>query len=219
MPKETLHRDDVIGALRRLAADLPAQAEALRELDAAIGDGDLGITMTIGFGAVTEALPALESGDLASIIMKSGMAFNRKAASTFGALFATMMMRAAGMAKGKDELRLEDLAAMAAAAAQGVMERGKAAVGDKTLLDALVPAAEALSQAAGQGKSLAEGLERAAAAAQQGAEITKGMKSKMGRASWFADRTEGVQDPGATAVAMMLKSLAAFAQESGGIPY
>jgi len=100
-----------------------------------------------------------------------------------------------------------------------VMERGKAAVGDKTLLDALVPAAEALSQAAGQGKSLAEGLERAAAAAQQGAEITKGMKSKMGRASWFADRTEGVQDPGATAVAMMLKSLAAFAQESGGIPY
>lgn len=218
MPKETLTREDVIGALRRLAADLPAQAEALRELDAAIGDGDLGITMTIGFGAVIEALPTLENADLASIIMKSGMAFNRKAASTFGALFATMMMRAAGVIKGKEELRLFDLAVMAAAAAQGVMERGKAAVGDKTLLDALVPAADALSQAASQNQSLAEGLERAVAAAQQGAEATKGMKSKTGRASWFADRTEGIQDPGATAVAMMLASLLAFVQE-GDVPY
>lgn len=207
---ETLTRDDVLAAMRTMAADLTANAERLRELDAAIGDGDLGITMTIGFGAVVEGLDALADQDIATILLRSGMAFNRKAASTFGVLFATMMMRAAKEAKGLEQLALGDLARMAQAAAEGVMERGKAQLGDKTLLDALVPAAQSLQAAAETGTPLATALREAAGVAADGATATIEMKSKSGRSSWFAERTVGAQDPGATAIQMMFESLAGY---------
>jgi dihydroxyacetone kinase-like protein len=210
--KETLSTNDVMAVLEKMGTDVTAQAERLRELDAAIGDGDLGITVTIGFEAVHEALPALADADLGTVLMRSGMAFNRKAASTFGALFATMMMRAAKEAKGLSEVGLPEIAAMFAVAAEGVKERGKAQVGDKTLLDALVPAAEALGEAQAAGAPLAAALQQAARAAEQGARATVEMKSKIGRASWFSDRTQGVQDPGATAVALMVASLSDFVQ-------
>jgi len=138
------------------------------------------------------------------------MAFNRKAASTFGVLFATMMMRAAKEAKGLEQLELPDLARMAQSAAEGVMERGKAQLGDKTLLDALVPAAQALQAAAEAGTPLAVALKDAALVAAEGATATIEMKSKSGRSSWFAERTIGAQDPGATAIQLMFESLASF---------
>ena len=213
--KQTLTSQDMIALLGKNADDLTAAAEQLRELDAAIGDGDLGITVTIGFGAVREALEDLVDSDLATIVMRSGMAFNRKAASTFGALYATMMMRAAREAKGKDEVGPEDLLAMLEAAVQGVRDRGKAQVGDKTMLDALVPAAEAMRGAVDGGASLADAVSAAAAAAEQGAQATVELKSKIGRASWFSDRTQGVRDPGATAIALLLKSLSEFVSGEG----
>ena len=95
---QMLTQSEVVAVLRKQAADLTAHAEELRALDAAIGDGDLGITVTIGFQAVCEALPELEDADLRTLLMRAGMAFNRKAASTFGALYATMMMLAARVA-------------------------------------------------------------------------------------------------------------------------
>ncbi len=208
--KESLTRDDLLAALRKLGDDLTAQAEALRELDAAIGDGDLGITMAIGFGALQEALEGLADQDMSTILMRAGMAFNRQAASTFGALFATMAMRAAREIKGVEAIGVAELARMAAAAVEGVKERGKADVGDKTLLDALVPAAEALQTAAKEGLSLEAALAQAAKAAGQGAQATEEMKSKVGRASWFAERTQGVRDPGAAAIHMMMRSLAEY---------
>ena len=211
--KNALDRRDIIAVLDKLADDLPAQAERLRELDAAIGDGDLGITVTLGMQAVREALPGLASGDISTILMRSGMAFNRKAASTFGALFATMLMRGAKAVRGEESLDLAALAELWQAAAEGVKERGKADVGDKTMLDALVPAANALSSAADRGQSLGEGLKEAASAAANGALATVDIKSKMGRASWFSDRTLGVQDPGATAVEMIFRSLSEYVQE------
>jgi dihydroxyacetone kinase-like protein len=211
--KDTLVRRDVIAALARMADDLTVEAERLRELDAAIGDGDLGITVTLGFQAVREVLPTLGSSDISAILMRSGMAFNRKAASTFGALFATMMMRAAGAVRGREYLDLRSVAEMFEAAAEGVKERGKADVGDKTMLDALVPAAQALASAADRGLSLGEGLAQATVAAQNGMLATVDLKSKMGRASWFSDRTVGHQDPGATAIYLMFRSLSAFMSE------
>ncbi len=211
--KGTLVREDVIAALLKMADDLTAQADELRELDAAIGDGDLGLTVTIGFTAVREILPSLAESDIGAILMKSGMAFNRKAASTFGALYATMMMRMAKVAKGLDEIGIAELAEMLEAAAQGVRDRGKAHLGDKTMLDALVPAATALTAASTAGASLVEGLRLATAAAEKGMRETVDMKAKIGRASWFSERTVGVQDPGATAVAMMLRSLNEFVQD------
>jgi dihydroxyacetone kinase-like protein len=208
--KDKLTKQDIFAALEKMGVDVTAQADRLRELDAAIGDGDLGITVTIGFQAVNEALPDLADADIGTILMRSGMAFNRKAASTFGALFATMMMRAAREAKGLDAVGPDEVAAMFSAAVDGVKERGKADVGDKTLLDALVPAGQALSEAVADGAALADALARAAAAADEGARATTEMKSKMGRASWFTDRTQGVQDPGATAVALMIASLSEY---------
>jgi dihydroxyacetone kinase phosphoprotein-dependent L subunit len=210
---ETLTRDDVLAALRKLAADVTANAERLRELDAAIGDGDLGITVTLGFGAVVEGLEALADQDIATILLRSGMAFNRKAASTFGVLFATMMMRAAKEAKGLETLGIADLARMVQSAANGVIERGKAQLGDKTLLDALVPAAQSLQTAAEAGTPLAAALRAAASVAAKGAEATIEMKSKSGRSSWFAERTVGAQDPGATAIQTMFESLASNVEE------
>jgi dihydroxyacetone kinase-like protein len=209
---ETVSGQEVLAALDRLASDLVAHAEELRALDAAIGDGDLGITITIGCGAVRDALPALDPGDIGAALSKAGMAFNRKAASTFGALVATMGMRAGREAKGRAEIGLAEIAAMCRAAAEGVKERGKSDVGQKTLLDALVPAAEALETAAAEGTSLSEALRRAAAAAEEGARATEGMKSQVGRASWFTDRTAGTRDPGAQAIALAFASLAGAAE-------
>lgn len=212
---DTLTQPDVRAVLEQMATDLTASAETLRELDAAIGDGDLGITVTIGFQAMREALPGLADQDFSAMLMKSGMAFNRKAASTFGALFATMMMRAARVVKGVETIGAAELASMAQAAAQGVKERGKSDVGDKTLLDALVPAADALTAASEEGASLREALARAADAAEEGMRATASMKSKVGRASWFSERTQGVQDPGATAVALMIRSVANYIVKGG----
>ncbi len=208
--KEILTRDDLVSALRKMGDDLTEQAETLRELDAAIGDGDLGITITIGFGALQEALDELADEDMSTMLMRGGMAFNRKAASTFGALFATMTMRAAREVRGAESIDVADLARMATASFEGVKERGKAELGDKTMLDALGPTAEALEQAADEGASLVEALERAEEAALKGVQATVEMKSKTGRSSWFSERTQGVQDPGATAVYMMVRSLADY---------
>ncbi len=212
--KEKLTRDDVIAALRRIADDLAACADELRQLDAAIGDGDLGITMGLGFAAVKDTLAEVADADISTVLLKTGMAFNRKAASTFGALYASMMMRAAKEAKGLTELGTSDVAKLAAAAAEGVQQRGKASRGDKTMLDALLPAAEALSKAASEGATLPDAMDRATIAAAEGMRATREMKSKIGRASWFADRTEGIQDPGATAIYFMVRSLNGFVHQN-----
>jgi dihydroxyacetone kinase-like protein len=205
--KNQLTSQEFIEILDKMATDLPEQSERLRELDAAIGDGDLGITITIGFEAVRDTLPTVEDQDIGSILMKTGMAFNRKAASTFGALYATMMMRAARVARGEEAVDREQFVEMARAAVEGVKERGKADVGDKTMLDAMVPAVDALEEAVADGEDIVGAVDRAAAAAQEGMEATVDLKSKTGRASWFSDRTAGIQDPGATAVYMMIASL------------
>ncbi len=162
--------------------------------------------MAIGFRAVRKGLPALAGQDIGTIILKSGMTFNGTAASTIGALLATACMRAAREAKGLQEIGLPELAKMAEAAATGIQERGKAALGDKTVLDALVPTVRALRAAADAGLPLAEALQRSLRAAEEGVQATIPLKSKIGRAAWLADRTVGHQDPGATSFCLMWKS-------------
>jgi len=211
--RDRLTASDVRAMMEKVAVDLTDHAEELRVLDAAIGDGDLGITITLGFAAVREELATLDGQDIATLVLRSGMAFNRRAASTFGALFATMCMRAARAAKGLGALGLAEVAAMAEAAADGVKERGKSDVGQKTLLDALVPGAEALRAAAREGASLAEGLGSARDAAHAGMLATEWLKSEVGRASWFRERTVGFRDPGAVVVYLMILSLSEYVSE------
>lgn len=195
-------------SLRRVSLEAAEHAETLRQLDAAAGDGDLGVTMTIGWAAVREALPTLGQGDLGSLLAQAGVTFNKAAASTFGVLLATALMRAGRELKGQEEANLDDLIRAMEGAFQGVKDRGKAEVGDKTMLDAMAPAIAALKEAQAQGLSVAEAFDAAATAAMAAAEATAGMTPKFGRASWLGPRAAEIQDPGATATAIMLRSFA-----------
>jgi dihydroxyacetone kinase-like protein len=197
----------------KLQADLLAANDDITALDAALGDGDLGVTCRLGLQAVVDLGEAPGEG-LGDAVLKAGMAFNQAGASTYGALVATGAMRAAKYAKDNG-LTAWDLGALAgglAAAAEGIMQRGKAAAGDKTLLDALLPAVAALQAALAAGQSLGEALAGAAQAAADGAAATAPWQSKFGRASWLQERTIGTPDAGATVVAIVLKSLAEYVQ-------
>lgn len=213
--KQTITADDFIAIFGRMADELEAARDHLNDLDAAIGDGDQGVTMTIGFRAIRDVLPGLKGQDVGTIVTRAGLTFNGKAASTIGALFATACMRAGREAKGLTEVGLPELARMAEAGVAGIRERGKADVGDKTLLDAIVPLAGALRSVADAGGTLEEALRRSLAAAEEGVKSTIPMKSKVGRASWLTERTPGHQDPGATSFYLMWKSLVDWVTEPG----
>ena len=204
--RTTITRADVLAILQKMATDLEGQKDYLCELDGAMGDGDQGVTMAIGFGAIRKALESLQDQDIGTIVTKSGLAFNGTAASTIGALLATACMRAGKAVKGKTEIDLADLAQMIEAALVGIQERGKAQLGDKTVLDALAPTVAALQTAAAQGTPLPTALAQALAAAAAGLAATIPLKAKVGRAAWIAERSVGHQDPGATSFYLMLKS-------------
>ena len=201
---KTLSKQCLLRVLPQITAGMKGKSDQLRILDAACGDGDLGVTVTKGFTAVEEKLSELEGMSLDKIFKTVGMTFNNAAASTFGVLFATACKSASETLVDKENIGAPDLCAMLQAAAQGISKRGKAKVGDKTILDALVPATEAACQAVKKDVSLHEALEQAAAAAKIGAEKTKGMLPRIGRARWLGEKTKDVQDPGATFVYLFL---------------
>jgi phosphoenolpyruvate---glycerone phosphotransferase subunit DhaL len=204
---DSLSPDQVRAGLAAIATALIAHADELNALDAALGDGDLGVTMRIGGKALLDELTGLADADLATTCTRSGLAFNRAAASTIGALIATAGMRAGKEAKGATQLDLALLSRMVAAAETGIRERGKAQRGDKTLLDALIPVVEALQQAVAEETGLEEAGKRALAAAKEGREATIPMRGKAGRANWVGDRTVGQPDAGATAVVIALQAV------------
>ena len=208
--RTTITSADLLALLQQMAVDMAAHKDALCVLDAAMGDGDQGITMTLGFGAIAAALPALADQDIGTLLTKSGLAFNGTAASTIGALLATACLRAGRAVQGKAEIGVADLAAMAEAAAAGIQERGKAQRGDKTVLDALLPAATALRAAATAGAGIEAALQAALVAAEAGVQATIPLKARVGRAAWIAERSVGHQDPGATSFALMLKSAVGY---------
>jgi dihydroxyacetone kinase-like protein len=204
--RTTITSDDWLAIFEKMADDLEAAKDSLNELDGAVGDGDQGVTMTIGFRAIRDALPGLRGQDVGTVVSKVGLAFNGKAASTIGALLATGCLRAGKEVRGKQEVDLSDLARMVEAALAGIQERGKAEIGDKTVLETLVPLSRELSAAAAEGLPVDEALRRSLVAAEEGMKSTIPLKSKIGRASWLADRTVGHQDPGATSFYLMWKS-------------
>jgi dihydroxyacetone kinase-like protein len=211
----TLGPSQVREGISTMAAVLAAHADELNALDAAIGDGDLGVTMRLGCQAVLDELAGLADSDVATICTRSGLAFNRTAASTMGALIATAGMRAGKEAKGVAEVDLALLARMVAAAEAGIRERGKARRGDKTLLDALIPASEALQHAAAAGDRFHEAGIRALDAAKEGRDATIPMRAKVGRANWVGERTVGQPDAGATALVIALTAIVAPDPENG----
>jgi phosphoenolpyruvate---glycerone phosphotransferase subunit DhaL len=210
----TLNVDDVAGILATLTHDMQAQKDYLIELDSAVGDGDLGITVDRGFQGVRDGLEG-HAADIGKMLFKAGFDFSNSAGSTMGALMGTAFMRAGKLAQGKIEISLDDLAQMVKAAEDGIREKGKASPGDKTMLDALIPGREALEAAAAHGASFAAAMLSAQEAAEKGAIATTNMQATFGRARWLGERVVGHQDPGATLVFLMAKSLCASLEKMG----
>ncbi len=198
---------DMMQAILRIAGALEANREALQQLDQASGDGDLGITAGKIAAALREYVAAAAPDDLGKYLAAAGMAVNRAASSTMGTLLATALMRAGKEAKGLSELTPQDLARLLNAADQGIQERGKAQVGDKTIVDALHPAAEAFNAALQAGGTLAGAGAAMLAAAEIGRDGVTPLRSRIGRASWQGERTEGQVDPGCAALVIILTAI------------
>jgi len=209
----TFGSDEVQVAMRRVRAALRVNAAYLTELDQAVGDGDLGVTA----GKIADALEAhadepagddLGKDDLGKYLVGGGMAVNRVASSTMGTLLATALMRAGKEVKGKAVLDADDLSTMLTAARVGMQERGKAKLGDKTILDALEPAEATFKEALSGGDTLRSAADKAVRAAQAGLEAVTPLRSRIGRAGWVGERTEGKVDPGCALLIIILEALA-----------
>ena len=184
--------------LHAVLASLGEQADEFRKLDAAVGDGDLGVTVRQGAAAVRQALDDLGDGGttVADVIMASARAFSQANPSTMSALTAGGLIKAA-KAIGDDPVNLEQAVAAGRAFYDSVAARGKSSRGDKTMLDAIGPSVDALAATNTRGGSGAEGLDAAIAAAERGIEETTPLNSKKGRARWVGERSQGHPDPGA----------------------
>lgn len=190
-------------AISKALGDMVSYETELRDLDAALGDGDLGVTVAAGSQAVIAALEAMPDTATPSEIARTCAAtFADANPSTMAALVAGGLLAGSKAWEGKDTLTVADAASFVKAAADSISKRGRAQVGDKTILDAIYPAAEALDNA----ESDAEGLDNAIQAAEKAVLETKDMQSMRGRASWLQERSIGLQDPGATAFWYLLRS-------------
>jgi phosphoenolpyruvate---glycerone phosphotransferase subunit DhaL len=198
---------DVTAAARRVASALKADHALLTELDQAVGDGDLGVT-AIKLAEALETAADQGGADLGKFLAQTGMALNRAAPSTMGTLMATALMQAGKGVLGKESLTAVDLPLLLGAAREGVQTRGKANLGDKTLLDALQPASDAFSAALSQGKSLPAAAEAMVAAARSGRDRVTPLRNRVGRASWLGERSEGKVDPGCGFAVVVLTALA-----------
>ncbi len=196
---------DLISILEGMNGIIQENKDFLTQLDMPIGDSDHGINMARGFQAVADKLPSLAEKDAGTILKTVGMTLVSTVGGASGPLYGTAFMKAAVVANGKTELTMEDFLSMLDAAVEGVKFRGKSTTGEQTMLDAMVPALEAMKAASGSaGEILAAGLD----AAQVGVENTKGMIATKGRASYLGERSLGHQDPGATSFALLLSVIA-----------
>jgi dihydroxyacetone kinase-like protein len=196
------------GWLDRFGETVTANAAELTRLDSAIGDADHGTNMSRGFRAVRERVLTQDGFDLSTLFKQTGMTLISTVGGAGGPLYGTVFLRMGQAAAGKDGLTLEEVADALAAALEGVQARGKAQLGDKTMVDALGPAVDALRSAVAAGSEAPAALRAAAGAAQGGAEATIPMLARKGRASYLGERSIGHQDPGATSTALMVLSLA-----------
>jgi phosphoenolpyruvate---glycerone phosphotransferase subunit DhaL len=188
-------------------------AQLLSDLDAAIGDADHGINMERGMKAVNTALEESPPSDMAALCKQVGMTLVKSVGGASGPLYGTFFLRMATALGSGDSVEAGGFAKALRAGVEGVVQRGRAEAGDKTMYDALAPALEALDSALASGSDLAAALHDATVAAENGRDATTAMVARKGRASYLGQRSVGHQDPGATSAAMLL---AAAATATGG---
>ncbi len=200
--------------LRTFAASVAEHKDDLTALDAAIGDADHGANMHRGMTAVVEAV-ATPAADPATLLKQTGMVLIRSVGGASGPLYGTLFLRMAGATGGETALGPETFAKALRAGMDGVVSRGKAEPGDKTMIDALGPALDALDAALAAGEPLAAALRAASDAADAGRDATTPMTARKGRASYLGERSAGHQDPGATSAALLVAAAATALEEQG----
>lgn len=203
-----IERDDVINWLNECGRVISENKDYLTQLDSAIGDADHGANMDRGFKAALAKMPTVADKDIGTLLKSVGMTLVQTVGGAAGPLYGTFFMQAGTSTANKMELTVSDWAAALEAALNGVIARGKAQLADKTMVDALTPALNALKQAMADGVDQTEALRRSAAAAEQGMKDTIPLVAKRGRASYLGPRSAGHQDPGATSSHLILKAAA-----------
>jgi len=201
-------KQDVLRWLEALQKLFDEQRQQLTDLDSAVGDGDFGISLDRGFSALKTELSAKPPADLKAVFQTTATVLIKSMGGSSGPLLGTLFLRAGATVADKTDLGPADVVALFEAGVEGMQQRGKAERGDKTMMDAWLPAVDAMRDALEAGGGLTEILDRGTAAAEAGAEATKSMSARKGRASYIGERSVGHPDPGAIAVHMMLKAAA-----------
>lgn len=202
-----LTRDQIIQWLDETADVLAENKAYLTELDSPIGDADHGINMDRGFKKVKEKLPSVADKDIGNILKTTGMTLISSVGGASGPLYGTFFMRGGMAVDAKEELTGEDLVTMLQAGVDGVVQRGRAQPGDKTMIDAWTPAMKTLRAEMEGGAGTLAALKAAVAAAEQGMKDTIPLVARKGRASYLGERSAGHQDPGATSSYLLLNAL------------
>ncbi len=204
----SIRQEDVLAWLEALQHVYAQNKSWLTELDSAIGDADHGINMDRGFAAVRAELEKAQPQDIGALLKVVAMTLIRTVGGASGPLYGTFFLRASVACAGKTSLEAADVVTMFRVGIEGVRQRGKAEPGDKTMVDALLPAAQAMNQALEEGDTLAGILQRGVAAADAGVRNTIPLQARKGRASYLGERSIGHQDPGATSSYLLLEAAA-----------
>lgn len=191
-----------------VASMFAEKKEELCDMDAKMGDGDLGLTMDKGYGALPQLIKEnTEPGDIGKTLMKACMKMAGLVPSTMGTLMSSGVMEGGKALKGKTEFGAEELSVYLTAFAAGIKKRGKCELGDRTILDSVDAGAKSAAEAAAVGKTMEEVIEAACQGAAAGVEATKDMVPKFGKAAVFAAKAAGVADQGAVAGMYMIQGL------------
>jgi dihydroxyacetone kinase-like protein len=205
---ESFPNSEGSGIVRDLIAAINENKQYLSDIDGQIGDGDHGINMAKGFNQTASALEA-DSGDLTHSLRTLGKILMTNIGGSMGPLYGMFFRSAAKAADGEEHIDREVFGQMLDGILEGITKISQAKVGDKTLMDALIPAVEAYKKSAAGGASFAESLRAMARAAEAGRDSTKDMVAKVGRSSRLGERSRGVLDAGATSCALILTTMAA----------
>ncbi len=197
--------DRILRFLERVNAEIAAHREELTRLDSAIGDADHGTNLHRGFSTVMERLPGLTDKDIGSILKGVGMTLVSTVGGASGPLYGTAFIRAGMALADRYELNDDDVVAALEAALEGIQARGKAQRGEKTMVDTIAPALDALKEARANGSDLVDAMRAAVTAAEEGMRSTIPMLATKGRASYLGERSIGHQDPGATSSYLIAK--------------
>jgi dihydroxyacetone kinase-like protein len=200
--------DAVVQFVRDFGTVVAENKAYLTELDSAIGDADHGINMDRGMKAALAKLDGVSEGDVGNLLKTVGMTLVSTVGGAGGPLYGTLFIQMGMAVTGKTELSPQDWAEALTKGLDGVVMRGKAQLGDKTMVDALTPARDALKEALEEGASFGDALRRSAAAAEEGMKGTIPLVARKGRASYLGERSAGHQDPGATSSFLLLKTAA-----------